>query len=1066
MPGNRSDDAEGFESDSSLDDALDRFIEDAKEEGHKVHPGILPALSFYGSHASPRAPMPRGLEVGQVLDDFRLLAPIAHGGMGQVWEAEQISLERRVALKVVRPDRVTHRVLDLFAREARAGGRLNHPGIITVHAHGSSEGIAWIAMELVEGSWTLRDFLEESAKSGQLAATYYRDMTRFAIELADAMQAAHDADVIHRDLKPRNILITKDDRPKIGDFGLARITDETALSHTGDFAGTYAYMSPEQVAAKRMGIDHRTDIFSLGVVLYEMLTLKRPFEGDTSHQIAAQIVTKEAPDPRSFRSRVPRDLAVICIKCLEKDRDRRYSSMAELAADLRRHAADEEILAQPPSAIDKAARWMRRNPTMSAAMSVACSALVIISWLGYNLASSNETLASTNDELKIKRAEAEANARRAANSASLAESSALAEKRRADEVLRLSVAQDYEDLISRVESLWPAFPARIAEMEDWLADADSLIAQLPELEAKRAELRAGALEPVTEQETRESTEDPEYGTLVRLRTELAARRRSLAVVRGEARVEPADLNWNEYAAEPDRLNAMAWEFVRPGRRSKGREAVGLAMALRAAKLATEEMRSEYLNTAAWGYLALGDYAAARERNGGALLAALPASKDEAQRDFDRLEEALRAAEEPEAIAKLASDITRLESDLEELEGRIGPRKSWSFPEGDDEALRTRWWHNQLSRLIGELDSLESPKTGLVVEQALTEVHGWSVARRLSSARRLREGFAPDGEFARRWKEALPAIRNKYPGLALVPRVPLVPIGQDADSGLFEFWHAQSGTEPKRSEGGRLVLENTSGLVFVLLPGGEFAMGAQSSDAGGANYDPLASYNEGPVHVVELSPFFISKFEVTQGQWEHLTGKTPSRHSFEAADQLGELDKTHPVEQVTWWDCMKWLPKFGMALPSEAQWEYAARGGTRTAWWTGNDRSSLRSRLAANIADQAADRGGASWAAIKDWPEYDDGYAMHAPVDALAPNGFGLHHVHGNLWEWCLDGYERHFYGWSPKSDPWQPHAETVSRVIRGGSFRNTAFYSRSSGRSSYTPGTQGLELGVRPAMSF
>jgi WD40 repeat protein len=205
--------------------------------------------------------------------------------------------------------------------------------------------------------------------------------------------------VVHRDLKPQNILITEEDRPKVTDFGLARIVDEQALSHTGDFAGTYFYMSPEQVAAKRAGLDHRTDVFSLGVVLYEMLCLQRPFQGDTEHQIAEQILIKEPPPLRAIRSKVPRDLAVICGKAMEKDRDKRYQSMGDLAADLRRWLSSQPIQATPPTAIDRVVKWARRNPTKSATGALSFVAVFALSWLGFDLAESNEALKTSNSAL-------------------------------------------------------------------------------------------------------------------------------------------------------------------------------------------------------------------------------------------------------------------------------------------------------------------------------------------------------------------------------------------------------------------------------------------------------------------------------------------------------------------------------------------------------------------------------------------------------------------------------------------------------------------------------------------
>jgi WD40 repeat protein len=177
-------------------------------------------------------------------------------------------------------------------------------------------------------------------------------------------------------------MVTPDEHPKVADFGLAKLVDENSLSLAGDLVGTYFYMSPEQVASKRAGLDHRTDIFSLGVVLYEMLTLVRPFEGDTTEQVAHKILVVDPPTAREVRSKVPLELAVICGKAMEKDRDQRYGSMAELAADLRRHLANEPILARPPTVGQRAVKWARRNPTVSVAAAVAAVAMVVIGWLG------------------------------------------------------------------------------------------------------------------------------------------------------------------------------------------------------------------------------------------------------------------------------------------------------------------------------------------------------------------------------------------------------------------------------------------------------------------------------------------------------------------------------------------------------------------------------------------------------------------------------------------------------------------------------------------------------------
>jgi formylglycine-generating enzyme required for sulfatase activity len=291
---------------------------------------------------------------------------------------------------------------------------------------------------------------------------------------------------------------------------------------------------------------------------------------------------------------------------------------------------------------------------------------------------------------------------------------------------------------------------------------------------------------------------------------------------------------------------------------------------------------------------------------------------------------------------------------------------------------------------------------------------------------------------------------------------LLPLGPDPTSGLWEFAHLITGAPARRGADGRLAMNEATGLVLVLLPGGSFWMGAQSSDPGARNYDPDAGADEGPVHAVELSAFFLSKFEMTQGQWLRLVGRNPSYH--QSSDHAPTL--LHPVEQVSWLDCAKWLPRAGLTLPSEAQWEYGARAGTDTPWWTGAERETLRTARAANLADRSAARAGATWGEIKDWPELDDGWFAHAPAGALAPNAFGLHEVHGNLWEWCLDGYDRDFYAQSPARDPVAPWENAAVRVDRGGSFNYAAAVARSANRNNATSSLADVILGVRPARAI
>jgi len=250
------------------------------------HPGygheILESLQeFIDLGASPA----KGIDL-DTLGDYKIIREIGRGGMGVVYEAEQISMNRKVAVKVLSSHlRFSTDAVDKFRREAEAGGRQSHPGIVAIHGVGEEEGVHYIAQELVEGSYTLADKLEDLQRQGEQPSGYFREVAKLVSEVADALHHAHESGVIHRDVKPSNILITKDGKSKVTDFGLAKIEDALALSRTGDFAGTPYYMSPEQAMSRRMGIDKRTDIYSLGATLYEMLTLKRPFRGETSHEV-------------------------------------------------------------------------------------------------------------------------------------------------------------------------------------------------------------------------------------------------------------------------------------------------------------------------------------------------------------------------------------------------------------------------------------------------------------------------------------------------------------------------------------------------------------------------------------------------------------------------------------------------------------------------------------------------------------------------------------------------------------------------------------------------------------
>lgn len=298
--------------------------------------------------------------------EFTLRRRLGRGAQGEVYEARQESLGRLVALKILPPHMTFHpERVQRFRREAEAGGRLDHPNTVGVYSVGEQDGCHYIAQELVVGGHTLGDRIAAARQAGELPRDWYETTAQLFVKVADAVDAAHGSGIIHRDLKPGNILLTRDGTPKVADFGLAMVEDDLHRSVSGELVGTPFYMSPEQGSGSRTGLDKRTDVFSLGVTLYETLTLERPFDAETRDKIVALIQSKEARDPRKVRHGVPRDLALICMKALEKRRDRRYQTAGALADDLRRFLAHEPIRARAPGRVVRAVKWVRRHPVLT-----------------------------------------------------------------------------------------------------------------------------------------------------------------------------------------------------------------------------------------------------------------------------------------------------------------------------------------------------------------------------------------------------------------------------------------------------------------------------------------------------------------------------------------------------------------------------------------------------------------------------------------------------------------------------------------------------------------------------
>jgi tetratricopeptide (TPR) repeat protein/serine/threonine protein kinase len=430
------------------------------------------------------------------LGDFDILREVGRGGMGVVYEAEQVSLGRRVALKVL-PFAATldPRQLQRFHNEARAAAGLHHTNIVPVHAVGCERGVHYYAMQFIEGH-TLADFIahQRGASPSQVLtvaegegvasattvspaaqatsaaprdAAYFRRVAEWGIQAAEALDCAHTLGIVHRDVKPANLMVDAANRVWVTDFGLAQVQSDARLTMTGDLVGTLRYMSPEQALAKRTVIDHRTDVYSLGATLYELLTLRPAFSGTDRQELLRQIAFEEPLPPRRVNRAVPTELETVILKALEKNATERYATAKELADDLRCWLEDRPIRARRPSLAQRARKWSRRHRPLAIGLAVALAASAVLAvgaglWHQWRQTQTErgvtaalaqaDTLVAEGDKQTDQPERWQATALRA-----------LAAQEKAEDLLTMGVAT--EELTARVRQMRAAVDAAVADSE-------------------------------------------------------------------------------------------------------------------------------------------------------------------------------------------------------------------------------------------------------------------------------------------------------------------------------------------------------------------------------------------------------------------------------------------------------------------------------------------------------------------------------------------------------------------------------------------------------------------------
>ena len=938
--------------------------------------------------------------------DYAVLGELGRGGMGVVYRARQRSLEREVAVKRMRPDLARNaEARQLFLAEAMVTGALDHPNIVPVHALAVDlAGEVSLSMKLVGGaSWKslLHPETEsERARSARFDLAAHLDILK---HVGNAVAFAHARGVVHRDLKPENVMVGDFGEVLVMDWGLA--VDVESKPHGSTWAPhrstVRAPAGTPCYMAPELAEGRGDDVGPWTDVYLLGAILHEILTGRAPHQGSSPwmvILEAAASKPPEFGADVAPELAALCRRAMAKEPKDRPQDVAAFQAELADYSAHKE------------SRTLERR-----------AAAILDSGAALDYAQLTDVIAAFEQATVLW------------SGNDTARSGALRARMRYAEIAYR--AGDCGLALSQLERVPGEESARLA------------------IEVRAFQERRAALER----------------TRRRLRAIVAASLVAIVVVLGLG-LWLVDRERARADENADRATARKIEVERLSdiKRLRALEAEALELVpVGPAKLAAMDawlVRAEELAKRLDLHQATRRELEAR---------ALPISAERAQ----AAEAALRAvrAEYDAKIARIDEEIAIEQQTIEggadetEIAARIESLRLFAadLAKARDAALRgakgtgltfastdDQWQHEVLSELIERMERFAGDSKGAMAIVRRDRV----VAATLEARSTI--------EHAARWSATIAAIAAApaFAGLRLQPIVGLVPLGKDPDSGFEEFLHLPShlGPAPERSVDGRIQVTADTGIILVLLPGGAAFIGAQSASDQYPNYDPNVTAADHFVQEIELDPYFIGKYEVSQAQWQRLADDNPSLLGPRYDEIEGfEWSPLLPVENVaSWREARAVLRHWDLDFPTEAQWEVAARGGTTTPWWTGPDLMSLAGRE--NILDAAAKRqAGKVWKTLEFREELDDGATVAWPIDRGGANRFGLKNVCGNVNEWCLD----------PLGSPFRPMMKGTGeraaepngmRVYRGGFYKSSLRGSRIAARNGFDESSR-LNIGVRPS---